>query len=253
LISYSGGITSWGTAKLVIDTIAKPEDTVELLFADTLIEDPDLHRFLDETSEKFGVPITKLCDGRTPWEVFRSEKFQGDSRIDPCSRHLKRKLLWKYIKDNYSPEEVVIYLGLDANEAHRLERTRESRDAYTIRAPLVENDTFKESVFEWLKECNIEPPSLYGYGFSHNNCGGFCIKSGQGQFKLLMDHFPERYEWHIAEQEKTFKELGKRHPFIRKMINGKVRYLSLADFRRRVKAGEEFDKFELGGCGCAID
>jgi 3'-phosphoadenosine 5'-phosphosulfate sulfotransferase (PAPS reductase)/FAD synthetase len=53
IIFYSGGIGSYFAAKRVLEK-HRPEDVI-LLFTDTLIEDKDLYRFLDETSKKLGV------------------------------------------------------------------------------------------------------------------------------------------------------------------------------------------------------
>ena len=62
---YSGGLGSWATAKIVIERHGKENTT--LLFADTLIEDEDLYRFLDEGAKYLGVEFTRIAEGRTPW------------------------------------------------------------------------------------------------------------------------------------------------------------------------------------------
>jgi len=45
----------------------------------------------------------------------------------------------------------------------------------------------KDEMMAWLVREGIALPRLYGLGFSHNNCGGFCIKAGQANFKLLLE------------------------------------------------------------------
>lgn len=87
---FSGGICSWAAARRVAATYGK--ENLTLLFADTLIEDEDLYRFLEEASADVGVPVTRVADGRTPWEVFRDNRFIANSRVDICSRVLKREV-----------------------------------------------------------------------------------------------------------------------------------------------------------------
>ena len=48
VVMFSGGAGSWMTAKRVAEKHGT--DNLILLFADTLIEDEDLYRFLDEAA-----------------------------------------------------------------------------------------------------------------------------------------------------------------------------------------------------------
>ena len=108
IASFSGGLSSWLAAKR-----AKVKyGNVTLLFADTLIEDPDLYRFTDEAAANIGEPIVRLVEGRTPWEVFRDVKYIGNSRIDPCSRILKREQLDRWHALNCDPADTVIITEL---------------------------------------------------------------------------------------------------------------------------------------------
>lgn len=65
----SGGTGSWAAARRVADWYGT--DDMVLLFADTLVEDEDLYRFLMEAAQDIGVPVTRVCDGRTPDQVSR--------------------------------------------------------------------------------------------------------------------------------------------------------------------------------------
>ena len=47
IVMYSGGIGSFFCTKRVVEEIKKPHESVILLFADTLMEDEDLYRFLN--------------------------------------------------------------------------------------------------------------------------------------------------------------------------------------------------------------
>lgn len=114
VVQYSGGIGSWATTWRVIAQHG-PAGVV-LLFADTLVEDPDLYRFLDDTAKAFGVPLVRVADGRTPFEVFRDVRFLGNSRLAPCSHHLKQKPCRAWLEANCDPADTVVYVGVDWSE-----------------------------------------------------------------------------------------------------------------------------------------
>lgn len=252
VVSYSGGLGSFMSAKRVIDEHG-PEGVV-LLFTDTLTEDEDLYRFLDETTDKFGIPLTRIADGRNIWEVFNDVRYMGNNRIDPCSRILKRELARKWMQENHpDPDKVILYVGIGWDEEHRMKKIREHWSPYRVEAPLTERPYLdRKDIIEVLdREFGIEPVGMYADGFPHANCGGFCIKTGQAQFKLLYEKYPDRYRYHEEEQEKLFEKIGP-HGFIRMTVKGKLRYLSLREFREHLEANRSIDLLDYGGCGCFV-
>jgi 3'-phosphoadenosine 5'-phosphosulfate sulfotransferase (PAPS reductase)/FAD synthetase len=195
VVSYSGGAGSWCAAKRVADQYGT--DNLVLLFADTLIEDADLYRFLHESAANIGVPITRIADGRTPWELFKDKNFVANHLVDSCSHHLKRTLLDKWRKDNCDPADTIVYVGIDWTESHRIERIRAKEKVWNFQAPLCDAPYLNKcDIFAMLKDEGIEPPNLYKMGFPHNNCGGFCVKAGHAQFALLLKTMPDRFAWH---------------------------------------------------------
>lgn len=254
VVMFGGGITSWMAARLVADEYGT--DCLTLLFADTLIEDKDLYRFLDDVTDNIGISITRIADGRTPWEVFKDKRFIANSRVDICSRVLKRDLLSKWRDENCDPETTHIHFGITENEEHRLERmkARKENKGWTLRAPLIESQITKSTCFAELADEGIRPPRLYGMGFPHNNCGGFCVKAGHGQFQLLYRMLPELYLEHECNEERMRKMLGKDVSILRSRRGGKTHTLTLRQFRQRLETND--DMFQLpvsGGCGCALD
>lgn len=202
VVMYSGGIGSFCAAERV-KAKAGPFDTITLLFTDTKMEDEDLYRFLDETEKALGLPITKIADGRTPWEVFRDVRYLGNSRIDPCSKILKRELAIDWLKANKDPKDTICYPGIDWSEEHRYLRAkaRHAELGWRYEAPMCEAPYLtKKDMLDRLSSYEIKPPRLYEMGFPHNNCGGFCVKAGKAHFKLLLEQLPERYKYH-EEQE----------------------------------------------------
>ncbi len=246
---FSGGAGSWGVARRVADRHGIEDLT--LLFADTKMEDEDLYRFLEEAAANIGVPITKIAEGRDPWEVFKDVRFLGNTRIDPCSRILKRELMRKWLDDHCDPRDTVVYLGFDWSEMHRVERASKHWMPWTMQCPLTEKPyKMKLELLDDLATAGIEQPRLYKAGFPHNNCGGFCIKAGQAHFKLLLRTFPERYAYHEKKEQELREFLDKDVAILRDRRGGTLKPLTMKAFREKVQGGQQIDMEDWGSCSC---
>lgn len=250
VVMFSGGAGSWATALRVKEQYGS--ENLYLLFADTLMEDEDLYRFLDEAASHVGGKLIKIAEGRNPWKVFFDSRYLGNSRIDPCSRILKREFLRKYIDANYNSEEDIIYLGIDWTEIHRYEKAIPYWSPWTVKAPLCDSPYItKSEILEKLRNEGIDPPRLYSMGFPHNNCGGFCIKAGISHFSLLLEKLPEVYKYHEDKEQEIRKYLGKNISILKDRRNKETKPLTLKTLRERIeKEQEEIDKDDWGGCGC---
>jgi hypothetical protein len=246
VVSYSGGLASWACAKRVIEEHGKKD--VVLLFADVNWEEPDTYRFLHETSNAFGIPITRISEGRTPVQLFMDQQYIGNSRVDLCSRVLKRVPLDKWCKEN---GPCIRYIGYDWTETNRFERLL--KHIPNAVAPLMEPPYLSKCDMARLCRADgIEPPKMYSEGFPHNNCGGACVKAGQAQWAHVLRHQPERYAEMEAAEIEVSKRRGRPCTVLKDRRGGKTKPMMLVDFRARVEAGE-YDKNEWGGCGCATD
>lgn len=258
VVMFSGGVGSWMAARRVADRHGISGLT--LLFCDTLIEDPDLYRFIDEAAADIGVPVTRIADGRTPWQVFRDERFLGNSSFDPCSKILKRHLADRWFNENCSPEGTVIYVGIDWTESHRFDdgagnglRPRRAAKGWRYEAPLLDPPfLWKDQMLRMANARGIATPKLYQEGFSHNNCGGVCCKMGQGQAAHLLRTRPATYARAEAEEEKLRDLLGDVS-MLTDRRGGTKKPLTLRALRERIEASGEVDMLEWGGCGCFVD
>lgn len=251
IIMFSGGVCSWAAAKRVV--ARHGTDGVVLLFADTKMEDEDLYRFIDQAAGNVGVPLVKIADGRTPWEVMQDHHSFAGNRMDFCSKELKRDLLDEWRDKNGTPDKTTIYVGLDWTEQHRVDRVNERCKPWIYKAPMAEPPYItKEQMLAQLKDQGICPPRLYGMGFPHNNCGGFCVKAGQAHFAHLLRTMPDRYRFHEEKEAELRKTVGD-YAILRDRKGGVTKALTLADLRRRIENQQEFDMFEWGGCGCAVE
>lgn len=252
VVFYSGGVSSWACARRVAEKYGT--DNLTLLFTDTLIEDPDLYRFLDEGAASVGGQLVKIADGRTPWEVFRDVRYLGNTRADPCSRILKRDIAKKYVHENFpDPGTVQLWLGMNWDEEERLVRSKRFWEPYQMDSLLMEKPWMSQGqMHDLLKELNILPPRLSLLGFPHNNCGGGCVKAGQAHFRHLLQTLPEVYaEWENNEQEMR-EFLDKDVAILRDRSGGTTTPLTLRELRGRETS--QLDLNDWGGCGCfAVD
>lgn len=251
IVMYSGGIGSWAAAKRVVDRHGK--ENVTLLFTDTLIEDEDLYRFLRETADNFGCELVWLKDGRDPWEVFKDVKWIGNSRIAQCSHLLKQKVAREWVKQ-FKPEEVTLYVGIDWSEIHRLESIVKHWAPYKVEAPMTEAPYLdKHQMRRQLQRFGIEAPRLYEMGFTHNNCGGFCVRAGQAHFINLLKTLPERYRHHEAKEQEMREYLARDDvSILTRTVKGVEETLTLRQLREEWESGlgRQIDMLDIGGCGC---
>jgi len=256
VVMLSGGIGSWAAGKRVAQKHGS--NNLTLLFCDTLIEDWDCYRFLDDAVANLGGEFVRLCDGRDPWQVFRDEGTIANTRVDLCSRILKRDLSDKWLAEHCEPADTIVYLGIDWTEIHRFDnrhgrgaKNRYAKNGWICEAPLCEPPYLdKRDLLAWASREGLTPSRAYEQGMSHDNCGGFCVKAGVGHFAQLLKMRPEIYRHH-EEQEAAFP--GDR-TILRDRNYGETKPLSLRELRNRIEAGadSQIDMFEIGGCGCFL-
>lgn len=250
MVSWSGGAASYVTARLWLQEQESERETVALVFADTRAEDEDLYRFMDDAQRRLNHPVIRLAEGRTPWAIFFDEGLIGNTQKDPCSRILKRELLRKWRDENCEPDATLV-IGFDANEEHRLETAKLANAPFQVRAPLIEQGIWKEEVKAMVRADGLKLSRLYDLGFSHDNCGGGCIKGGQGHWTRLLETIPDRYAYHEGEERRFRQEKGKDVSILRDRRGGKTHSFTLEQLRQRhQKQPSLIDRTDIGGCGC---
>lgn len=251
VVQFSTGIGSAEVARRVVE--AYGAESVDLLTADTLVEDEDNWRFASEAVAFLGLRDrwTILCDGRTPMQAGRDARVVPNNRMAVCSRVLKRDLLRKHIEATYDPATTVIHLGFDWTEPHRLAAAVEPWKPWRIDALLTRPPyTHKSALLDEWRTRGIEPPRLYAYGFSHANCGGACVRGGQAQWQLLLQVNRPRYLAWEAEEETTRGDLGKDVSILRDRTGGTLVPLTLRTFRERLDDQPDMFEDDWGACGC---
>ena len=295
IVFTSGGVGSWYAGTLVAREHGAAN--CRFLFTDTRSEDGDLYRFLVESVAattgrsaacaalvrecraipEIGAPgfkdavaaaqaqardllpeLVRLSDGRDLWELFADEKMIGNTRVDICSRILKRDTGRKWIEARFAPADCVLYFGIDGSERGRFEGARDKTGIagrwlpYAARAPLCETGTTK---CEMLKECErqgLDPVAIYDEGFPHANCGGFCVKGGQGQFAHLLRTRPAFFAYNARREQEFRDQSGKDVAVLRDRRGGTTKPLPMFEFQRQIESGERVaDPRDWGkGCQC---
>jgi len=252
IVFFSSGASSWAAAKRVVDRYGAAP--VRLVFADTLIEDEDNYRFLKEGASHIGAELVHLCDGRTPWEVFKHKRHIGNTRVANCSHVLKQDVCRAYVKELLAGGfEVRLYLGIDWQEAHRMESIQKAWAPLDVEFPLCwEPWLDREATHQLVRDAGLALPRLYDLGFAHANCGGFCVKGGHAQFRHLLKTFPERYAEHERQEQEMRDYLDKDVSILRDRRHGKTKPLTMRQLRENEEASDQGDLLDWGGCNCFI-
>ena len=254
VVMFGGGLASYGVLRRVVDQ--EGPASVLALIADTGTEDADLWRFTYQIKESLGVRFAILrvplvADGGDVWDLFDAQGMIGNTRADLCSRMMKREPLRRYIEERFSPADTTVYLGFDATEEHRFDRSKPHWAPWMVRAPLIEGAVWKDQCEAEASAAGIAPPRLYALGFAHNNCGGFCIKAGHGAFITLLKQMPERFAYHERREAEFRARTGKDVAILRDRTGGTTSPLTLAALRERhERTPQQIDMFDIGGCEC---
>ena len=235
-----GSISSGLSSAVACDRLLQAHPDAQLVFMDTLFEDEDNYRFLTDCETKWDAKIVRLVEGRNPYEVSRAERVIPNSRVAPCTHRLKLEPFRDWLT---RLPEATVYIGYDFTEMHRMDATTRAYEAlgYEVDYPLLwkpyEFRPYEQVVREW----GIEPPRMYRMGYTHANCGGRCVKQGQGDWMRTLINFPDRFA-ECEEWEREMRKLSDNHAnyaICKRMRGDEIIPLTLQQMR------EEYEK--IGG------
>jgi len=93
----------------------------------------------------------------------------------------------------------------------------------------------KQDMLNAARAAGLAPPRLYELGFSHNNCGGVCVRGGHKHWLHLLKVFPDRYAQAEEHEQRLREQLGDV-AILRERRGGVSRPLTLTELRRRHQA-----------------
>ncbi len=233
VVSFSTGLSSALTATRVLERYGK-EDT-RIIFMDTLFEDDDNYRFMSDWQTRFNVEVIRLVDGRNPYEVSRAQHVIPNNKLAPCTFRLKIELFRAWLAGQAEP--VTVHIGYDFSEVHRCEPTRRNYEnlGYSVDFPLLWKPIeFRPYAQVSRDDWGVEPPRMYALGYTHANCGGRCVKQGQGDWLRTLANFPGRYaEIEAWEQEMRDHPTRQNYAILRSQTAGETQPLTLKELRER--------------------
>jgi len=227
---------------------------------------PEWRAFLADLRERAASALPELIwlvEGRDPWEVFRDERFVGNSRVDPCSKFIKRARLDAWRKAACIAARDRFVVGIGEHEKHRYDDgkggglgPRMAKEGWRYEAPLLGQPELNPSL--WMAAAGIAPPRLYAMGYMHNNCGGFCCKAGHAHWQNRAEVQPDRFAYDAMMERKVRAYLGDARATMLNDRRGgtRKRPLSLDAFAHRLAANPATRyAYAPGesGCGCMLD
>lgn len=253
--SVGGGYSSTALMPRVIEKDPN-YNNVEYINCGLPNEHPDMWNLFDAVEKNLGIKIRHIAyapeekqkwkyvtrqslrdgnkEAKTPFDIFMKESFLANSRLDTCSRVLKRETIKNYVTSNYKLDELSMLVGIHAQEIERTVSIRENWESLGVKVvfPLLEQAHLtSEEQAKQIKEWYGVSVDMYEKGFEHHNCHGACVKAGQRQWAMLWYYYPSIYEeWELNEltwQKKT----GNTNAIMRKTTNGKKAYITLKEFR----------------------
>lgn len=253
----------------ISDIYEVPKDRIRYL-VDKIEAMPEIYddretrkQVLEEVRVQFSAIVPNfewITSNKDVWDLFQGQKYIGNGRIANCSSTLKQKTSRKYTTKKFNSGDTILYFGIDWTEAHRSKGIQRGWEEYECRFPLIEDLTFnKIDMFKLMESKGIDVPVLYQKGFPHNNCGGFCVRMGQGGFAYLYDNYKEMFDFHKNMEKETIDLIGKNVAVLGKTINGKRYPMTLENFEKiytlqksgkKMSKDDTIDLLDIGGCGC---
>lgn len=220
-ISFSGGRTSayllW---RVLQENNGLPEDAL-ICFANTGKEDEATLKFVNDCSQKWGVPITWLeyrndekhyavvtyetasRNGEPFEELIKKKNYLPNPIARFCTVDLKILTFERYLRD-IGWTEWDNMIGIRADEPRRVSKIRanpsDGRKGVHRTMPLALEGVTKQTVYDFwqAQDFDLELPNIGGVTY-HGNCD-LCFLKGASQILSLIKEKPERAVW-WAKQE----------------------------------------------------
>lgn len=234
MVSLSGGLGSAIAGEWAVEKHGR--ENVGFWFADTLEEDEDLYRFLQDLMARWGGRLYWYTDGRRPPDVWEQHKIIPNSLLAPCSYELKIRPYREFILA--MPALPVVYIGFKPYETRRQRNCTASYaqaiPEATVDYPMLWRMQEERELTQICREdLGVEPPRLYNLGYDYNNCAGMCCRSGIKAWVRTAYYFPARFAKREAWEQWARAQGGARanRSFCAHQRDGKKEPLTLTQIR----------------------
>lgn len=253
IVSFSTGLSSAITTERVLTRFGK--DKTVVVFMDTKFEDDDNYRFMADCKKRWGIEIVVLAEGRNPYEVSRAQRVIPNSRISPCTFRLKIEVFRRWLKTQ--EKSSTIHIGYDFTEMHRMEATQKNYESlgFVVDFPLMWKPYEFRKYSEVVRsDWGIEPPRMYEMGYTHANCGGTCVKQGQGDWIRTLINFPDRF-YKAEKWETEMRQLSEKHShwaILKSQTPDGSIPLTLTELRERYENKQTGTLFEMDSSSACV-
>ena len=252
IISFSTGLSSAICVERVYEKYGA--EAMIVVFMDTLIEDDDNYRFQEEMYARWRkkyIRIVNLKEGRDPYQVGKDVQLIPNQKAAPCTFKLKIAPFVEFLES--LDDDITVHIGYDFTEVHRTNATRRNYEerGWRVDFPLLWKPyEMRKYTHVARDDWGVEPPRMYGMGYSHANCGGMCVKQGQGDWIRTLINFPERFA-KIEQWEKEMRDhpVRKDYALVRDSRGGTVTAMTLQALRERHESGTQLSLFDMNN-GC---
>lgn len=193
---WSGGVTSAVACKLAIDLYGR--ENCRVIFMDTVNEDEDTYRFINDCSVWYKKPIevityigSKYDSIQSVWRQYKSLN-SGQGAI--CSSSLKRDLRLAWEKENIGQWLHQVF-GFDISESKRARSMKLNHPQSNPIFPLMLHAMSKKECIEVIEAAGLSIPRAYYMGFLNNSClKTGCVKGGIGYWQKMRRDMPEVFQ-----------------------------------------------------------
>ena len=191
ILSLSGGKDSTALAFFMKENMPEIFDKLELVFCDTECELPELYDYLNKIEIFLDKKITRIKPPVSFEQIHSCYGFLPHPANRWCTVELKTKPFQKFLKQNYSDGIVNLYIGIRADESHRVNTATSKIKFIKEIFPFVENAINKKEVIQILDNAGIGLANFYSWK-RRSGCY-FCFYQNKMDWISLYEHYPELF------------------------------------------------------------
>ena len=207
ILSLSGGKDSTALAFFMKDNMPEIFEKLELVFCDTEYELPELYDYLNKIEIFLGKKITKIKPPVNFEHILQTRHYLPHPANRWCTVELKTKPFQSFIKNKINKDSnsiINIYIGIRADEAHRVNSSTSTLSFTKEKFPFVENAINESDVHNILNNSGIGLADFYSWK-RRSGCY-FCFFQNQMDWLLLNEHYPDLFE-KAANMELAHKDI----------------------------------------------
>lgn len=189
---WSGGVTSAVACKIAVDLYGVKN--MRIIFIDTMNEDDDTYRFMNDCSDWYGIKIETIKSEKhnSVQDVWRRYKALNNAKGAVCSSEMKRLVRETWEKKNEWKNQI---FGFELDEYKRAKSMVLNHPQTKPLFPLMMYGMTKKNCIEMVQDAEIEIPKMYKLGFLNNNCWKTgCVQGGIGYWQKMCREFPEKFD-----------------------------------------------------------